>query len=38
MKEALSSRLKSKLDKLVEETDLKITDLQYTIDTKEGEL
>ena len=36
--EALPSRLKSKLDKLVEESDSKIADLEYTIETKEGEL
>jgi hypothetical protein len=36
--EALSSRLKSKLEKLVEESDSKIADLEYTIETKDGEL
>ena len=36
--ESLQTRLKNKLQKLVEESDSKIADLEYSIETKDTEL
>lgn len=36
--EALETRLKNKIQRLVEESDSKIADLEYSIETKDTEL